>query len=43
VKIFGKVLMGVCVLHEKNIAHFDLKLENILINGEDVKISVIYY
>ena len=34
-KMFQKICLGVAELHSRNIAHLDLKLENILINQND--------
>lgn len=37
-KIFYDIVTGVNYLHNQNIAHYDLKLENIMVNGSKVKI-----
>ena len=39
-KIFKQILDGMCYIHSKNIAHRDIKLDNILLDGRgNVKIG----
>ena len=39
-KIFKQIIDGLCYIHNKNIAHRDIKLDNILLDGQgNVKIG----
>lgn len=38
-RIFSQILSGVEYCHRKKIVHRDLKLENILLNGDTIKIA----
>jgi hypothetical protein len=40
--LFGKIVLGVGVLHINKVAHFNLKLENILLKGAELKVSLNY-